>query len=161
MVKDLHQALDNLEMTYSQVIEISNSMTKDLLDPINKIIDSVGDNINSLSLDQLKDLMWKLQYKAYSLSEYKEKSALKAELAEAIQKEKVAMEFNGADGAVAIKNNVALLAASEEVVVQILYEGVSSQLKTKTDQLHRLVDCLKSILVARMQEAKLSINNIE
>ena len=161
MTKNLNEALDNLEMTYGQVADIADAMLKEILSPVTNLINIIGEDINSLSVDQLKEYMWKLQYKAYSLSEIKEKSLLKAELAEALQKEKFAMKFNEADGAAAVKNNIALIQTSEEIVVQALYESISSQLKTKVDQLHRMVDAIKSILVTRMQEAKLTISNVE
>ena len=161
MAKNLNEALDNLEMTYGQVADIADAMLKEILSPVTNLINVIGEDINSLSVDQLKEYMWKLQYKAYSLSEIKEKSLLKAELAEALQKEKFAMKFNEADGAAAVKNNIALIQTSEEIVVQALYESISSQLKTKVDQPHRMVDAIKSILVTRMQEAKLTISNVE
>ena len=161
MAKNLNEALDNLEMTYGQVADIADAMLKEILSPVTNLINVIGEDINSLSVDQLKEYMWKLQYKAYSLSEIKEKSLLKAELAEALQKEKFAMKFNEANGAAAVKNNIALIQTSEEIVVQALYESISSQLKTKVDQLHRMVDAIKSILVTRMQEAKLTISNVE
>ena len=79
MAKNIESALDQVELTYSEVIEIANQMLESILTPINDLISVIGEDINSLSLDQLKDLMWKLQYKAYVLSEVKEKSSLKAE----------------------------------------------------------------------------------
>lgn len=156
MAKDLNKSLDNVEMTYSQVAEIASSILEDILKPVDNIINVMGDDINSLSLDQLKDYMWKLQHKAYTLSEVKEKSLLKAELAEMIQKEKSANSYMQAEGTNEAKKSVALLESSEETVVQALYENISNQLKTKVDQIHRLVDCLKSIIMTRMQELKLS-----
>ena len=39
-------------------------------------------------------------------------------------------------------------------MVELLYELISNLLKTKLDELHRLTDTLKSILMSRMQEAK-------
>ena len=108
MAKNLNEALDNLEMTYGQVADIADAMLKEILSPVTNLINVIGEDINGLSVDQLKEYMWKLQYKAYSLSEIKEKSLLKAELAEALQKEKFAMKFNEADGAAAVKNNIAL-----------------------------------------------------
>ncbi len=156
MAKDLNKSLDNVEMTYSQVAEIASSILQDILKPVDNIINVMGDDINSLSLDQLKDYMWKLQHKAYTLSEVKEKSLLKAELAEMIQKEKSANSYMQAEGTNEAKKSVALLESSEETVVQALYENISNQLKTKVDQIHRLVDCLKSIIMTRMQELKLS-----
>lgn len=161
MAKDITKALDNVEMAYSQVAEIASSILEEILKPVDNIINVMGTDINSLSLDQLKDYMWKLQHKAYTLSEVKEKSLLKAELAEALQKEKFASRFNEADGAAAVKNNIALLESSEEVVVQALYENISNQLKTKVDQIHRMVNVIQSIIMTRMQEAKLSMSNLE
>lgn len=161
MAKNIESALDQVELTYGEVIEIANQMLEPILTPINDLISVIGEDINSLSLDQLKDLMWKLQYKAYVLSEVKEKSSLKAELAETIQKEKAAQRFMEVDGTAGAKANMALIDTSEETVVQLLYENVSSQLKTKLDQLHRLVNVIQSILMTRMQEAKLSISSME
>ena len=79
---------------------------------------------------------------------------MKAELSEALQKEKFATTFNGLDGSATVKEKIALVESSSETVSTVLYELVSSLLKSKVDQLHRLVDCLKSILMSRMQETK-------
>ena len=54
----------------------------------------------------------------------------------------------------AVKDKLALIATSGEVVSEALYNLVASLFKTKLDQVHRLVDALKSILVSRMQENK-------
>lgn len=161
MAKDLNKALDNLEMTYSNVIDIVNGMLYDILNPVNTLVEKIGDDINSLSLDELKDYMWKLQHSAYGLTEIKEKSQLKAELATALQKEKLAQKFMEAEGAAAVKNNVALIESSEEIVVEALYESIASQLKNKVDQVQRLVNVIQSILMTRMQELKITNNSIQ
>jgi len=161
MAKSLKEALDNVEMSYSQVAEVANSILEDILKPVDNLISVIGTDINSLSLDQLKDYLWKLQHKAYTLSEVKEKSILKAELAEMLQKEKSAKIYIEAEGTTNAKSSTALLESSQEIVVQALYENISNQLKTKVDQLHRMVDALKSIIMTRMQEAKLSMTNLE
>ena len=95
-----------------------------------------------------------LQLKAFEISEIKEKAALKAELAETLQKEKFAISFNGLEGSAAVKDKLALVETSAEIVTEALYNLVANLLKTKLDQLHRLVDALKSILMSRMQETK-------
>ena len=53
-----------------------------------------------------------------------------------------------------MKSNIATIAASAEVASEALYNLIANLLKNKVDQLHRLVDALKSILMSRMQEAK-------
>ena len=154
MEKKLETALTNVEMTYGELVEISNDMLKPLFDPINNIVSTISATVNSLSIDQIRDYILQLQLKAFEISETKEKAALKAELAEAIQKERFAVEFNSLDGSAAVKDKLALVATSSEVVSEALYNLVANLLKTKLDQLHRLVAALTSILMSRMSEAK-------
>lgn len=154
MTDKLSTALNNVETTYKELVEISNSMLDPILKPANEIVATVNAQINSLSIDQIRDFILQLQLKAFELAEIKEKAAMKAELSEAIQKEKFATTFNGLDGSAAAKEKIALVESSAETASTVLYELVSSLLKSKLDQLHRLVDCLKSILMSRMQETK-------
>jgi hypothetical protein len=107
-----------------------------------------------MSIDQIRDYILRIQLKAFEISEIKEKAALKAELAETLQKEKFAVSFNGLEGSAAVKDKLALVETSAEIVTEALYNLIANLLKTKLDQLHRLVDALKSILMSRMQETK-------
>lgn len=158
---DLTEALDNVEMTYSDVVNISNDMLSPLFTPINKLVQEVDSKINALTVEEIRDFMMRLQLRAYEISEIKDKSTLKASLAETLRKEKYAMMFNEAQGTAGTKDNTALLAASEEIVVEALYNLVANLLRTKLDQLHRLIATLSSILISRMQEAKMSMNGLE
>lgn len=154
MTDKLSAALDNVEITYKELIEISNSMLDPIFSPINKIVELINKNINSLTTSQIRDYILDLQLKAFEISEIKEKAAMKAELAEALQKEKFATSFNGLDGSAAVKEKLALVETSSEIVTEVLYSLISNLLKAKVDQLHRLVAALSSILMSRMQEAK-------
>ena len=150
----LEQALNNVEMTYGDLVGIANDMLNPLFQPINEIISSVNATINALSVDQIRDYILRLQLKAFEISEIKEKAALKAELAEILHKEHYAISFNGVDGTATARDKLATLATSSEAVAEALFNLISSLLKTKLDALHRLVDALKSILMSRMQETK-------
>lgn len=100
--------------------------------------------------------MLKLSFMSYTFGDVKEKSALKADCAEALRKEAYARKFNEADGNNAVRDNIALLETSDEIVVNSIHDLVSSLFKTKLDELHRVVATLQSILMSRMQEAKLA-----
>ena len=150
----LETALTNVETTYGDLVEIANGMLKPLFDPINNLVSVINSTVNALSIEQIRDYILQLQLKAFEISETKEKAALKAELAETLQKEKFAVSFNKLEGAAAVKDKLALVEASAETVSEALYNLVANLLKTKVDQLHRLVDALKSILMSRMQETK-------
>ena len=158
---DLNQALDAVEMVYGDIVAIANDMLSPLFDPINKLVGEVNSKINNYTVEEIRNFMMRLQLRAYEISETKEKSSLKAELSAALRKEKYAVIFNEAQGTAGTKDNTALLASSEETIVESLYNLVANLLRTKLDQLHRLVDALKSILMSKMQEAKLSMNNLE
>lgn len=150
----LEAALNNVEMSYSEVVFIANDSLKSILDPINDLVKMINAKSTSLSIDSLREYILQLQLKAFELSEIKEKSSLKAELSAALQKEAYAVQFNSMEGSAATKEKLAIAATSQEVIASALYNLVSNLLKTKLDQLHRLVDCLKSILMSRMQETK-------
>ena len=158
---NLNEALDKVEMAYGDVVSIANDMLAPLFDPINKLVEEINYRINNFTVEEIRNFMMRLQLRAYEISETKEKSSLKAELAQSLRKEKYALTFNEAQGTAGTKDNTALLAASEEIIVESLYNLVANLLKTKLDALHRLVDALKSILMSKMQEAKLSANALE
>ena len=161
MKPSLNEALENVEMVYRDIADMSNDVLSEMFEPINSLMDEIKNDINNLGVDQIRDYMIRLQLKAYEISETKDKSAVKAEIAEILQKEKLARSFNEAEGSAAVKEKQAILEASAETVSESLYNLVASLLKTKLDSLYRMVDTLKSILMSKMQEAKLSMNGIE
>lgn len=154
MDQKLKNALAEVESSYGDLVGIANDFLKATFDPIDDLVNQINCRINSLSIDQLREYLLLLQLKAYGISELKDKAALKAELAEILQKEHFAISFNGVDGSAAVKDKLATVATSAEIVTEALYTLIASLLKTKLDAIHRLVDVLKSILMSRMQEAK-------
>ena len=150
----LQEALNNLEITYHDLVEIADTMTSNIFKPIDELINILNTKVNSLPIDTIRDYLLQLQLKAFEISEIKEKSAMKAELATALQKEQFAVSFNGLEGSAAAKDKLATIATSAEQATEILYNLIASLFKTKLDQLHRLVAVLTSILMSRMSEAK-------
>ena len=162
MAKDgVYKALENVEMTYGDIVEIANDMTKDILEPTDTLVSDINHSLSALTVESIRDYIIRLQLRAYELSEIRERSALKAQCAEALKAEKHAKAFNAAEGSAAVKTNIALIESSEEIVVEALYEYIAGLFKTKLDQQHRLVAALQSVLISKMQEVKLSINGID
>ena len=154
MTNKLNDALANVECTYSNLIEIANTMLNPIIGPANEIINSLSKSIHNISIEQLRDYILQIQLKSFELSEIKEKSTLKADIAAALQKEQFAIQFNSVEGAAAVKDKIATVNTYDETVVTAVYNLAANLLKTKLDELHRMVDSLKSILMSRMQEAK-------
>ena len=156
----LTKALDNADLVYADLVSIADDIIKQYLWEIDGLI-GVATNQDNLSNDDIRNLMLKLSLKSYSFSEVKEKSVLKSECAEALRKEKYARKFNETDGTVAFKDNQALIDSTDEILAEAIYGLVASLFKTKSDEIHRVVDTLKSILVSRNMEAKLSQGLLE
>lgn len=155
MKVSLQQALDNTNTVYGQLVEIANDIIESYTTEVDTLINLALNNIENLTNDMIRDLMLKLSLKSYCFSEVKEKSSLKAECAETLRKEAFAKAFNGAEGSVGAKENTAIINTSDEILVESIYTLVSSLFKTKLDEVHRVVDTLKTILMSRMSEAKL------
>ena len=154
MAKDLNKALEAVEMTYTQIKDIADNMLVGPFEEPNRIIESIQYNVESMSIDMLRDYILRLQLVVYSLSELRDRSGVKANCAEAIRKEAYAASYIGQEGTAGVKDSNTTLAISENIVAQCLYDLVASLVKTKVDQIHRMIDSLKSILMSRMQEAK-------
>ena len=156
----LNEALDNVEMTYQELNSIAKDITADFFEPVDALVDELK-NVNELTNDDIRNYMIKLALSSYSLVEVKEKSALKAECSEALRKEAFARNYSEAEGTASAKENTAMLNTSPEMVSEALFNLVSNLFKSKVDQIHRLIDALKSILMSRNMEAKLTTNVID
>lgn len=161
MARNLDIALDNVEMTYKDAIEIANDMCSKFFKEINDFINDLQNKINTLNMEDIRLSIIHLSLKSFSLSDVKEKTLLKQEIAETLRKEKYSQIFNSTDGSVAVRENTAIIQSSEEIVTELIYDYVASAFKTKVDEIHRIVDSLKSILMSKMQELKITNSNME
>lgn len=164
MNNKLEQALNKVELTYQDIVEIANSLVADYTRELDLLIDDINNNIEKLSNDNLRERMLKLSIKAYSLGDVKERAAIKAECAEIIKKEAYAISFNNTEGSVAAKDNTSTLNISTEIVSECIYRLVANLFKIKLDEVRRLIDTLKTVLMSRLSEMKMSsavINQVE
>ena len=83
MAKDLNKALEAVEMTYGQIKEIADSMLAGPFEEPNRIVEMIQFNIESMSIEMLRDSILRLQLAVYSLSELRDRSGIKAVCAEA------------------------------------------------------------------------------
>lgn len=156
MTTDLQQALDNTEVVYRNIVEIANKIVAEATKEVDDLINEAMDNVDNMTNESIRVLLIKLSLLSFNFSDIKEKSALKAECAETLRKEAYAVAFNSSIGSVASKENQATITISKEIMVEAIYNMVASLFKTKSDETHRVVDALKSVLMSRMAEAKLT-----
>lgn len=156
MKNGVSAALDAVDMAYDDLIIIANDILKEVTGDLDEMMHSAYADVEVLSNEAIRQLMLKLSLRSYSFSEIKEKSIFKATLSETLRKEAYAKNFNAAEGTVAVRENNAILNTSDEILAEEIYTLVSSLFKTKLDEIHRVVAALQSVLMSRMQEAKLS-----
>ena len=156
MTKNIQEALENVGMVYSDLVDIANDMLKDAAGDIDALLEPVLDKVETISNDELRVVMTKLSIRAFSFCEIKEKAAFKSSIAEILRKEKYATNFGAAEGSVAAKENAATLQTSAEILAEQIYDLVADLFKVKLDSIYRVVDVIKTVLTTRVNEAKLT-----
>lgn len=161
MNTNVSKALTSIDVVYDDLIEVANDIFKETTGEVDAIMANAYNNIENMPNDAIRDLLLRLSLKSYTFSEIKEKAAFKAILGEVLRKEVYARNFNGGEGTVAVRENNAILSSGAEIIAEEIYSLVAGMLKTKLDEIHRVVDTLKSVLMSRMQEAKLASVDIQ
>ena len=158
---DVQAALDAVDMTYSELIDIVDDTRKSVMEDCDLLIEDVSNNIQDMSNEKIRDTLMRLSLKSYYLASIKDKSAFKASLAETIRKEAYAKAFGNAVGTVAQKDGQALLDTSSQAVAEKIHDLMADLFKSSTDEIHRTIDVLKTVLMSRLSEAKLVSNDVQ
>jgi len=151
-------AMNSVYDIYNDMNSLAKDIVKEYTSPIDILVKQVKEDINNLTNEDIRRLELKLSLLAYDLGELKDKTNIAAEVAEIVQDEAQATAWNTAEGNNEQRKNTALLSVNKEKVVSKLYKLVASQIKTKLDETHRIVDTLKSILISRASDRKLTDN---
>ena len=156
--QNLAEGMADIQTIYNSLNSQAKEIVKNYTKQIDDLIKSVGDDINNLSNEAIRNIELQLSLMAYDLGELKDKTCIAAEIAEIVQDETEAEAWNTAAGNNEQRKNIAILASSKEKAIAKLYKLVASQIKTKLDEAHRVVDTLKSILISRASDRKLTDN---
>ena len=161
MTLSVAKALESVDKTYDDLIEVANDIFESTTKEIDELMIGAYNDIEKMSNDAIRDLMLRLSLKSYTFSEIKEKSAFKATLGEVTRKEHYAEMFNSSEGTVAVRENTATIQTGEWILAEEIFTLVANMLKTKLDEIHRVVNTLQTVLMTRMQEAKLTTVDIQ
>ena len=156
MKEGFQKALDMVDMTYDQLHKIADDMVKSFSEESDTIISNMSKEIENTSNDELREVLFQLSLRAYRLGDIKDKTSFKADIAKTLRQHKYASSFNESEGTVAVRENKAFIESAEQLLVEGLHDLMSSMLRTKLDEIHRVVDTIKMILTTRLSEAKLS-----
>lgn len=154
MKSSLKEALEVVDETYDELHEIAKKIISEYSEEVDDIIKKAN-SVKDMSDAQIRNLITLLSLKSYSLSEAKENSIMKLACAVAERKSKYSEAYKKAEGTQGDKNSEAQSETVFETLAESVYDLVASMLKSKIDEVHRIVDALKSNLMSRMAEAKL------
>ena len=140
---------------YKQLSQIGKDLVSKTSEELDKTIKQLENNIENIQDSDLKKYLLKLSVQIYALGDKVEHADFKRDCANAILKETIATEFNSASGAVAAKQNTALLNTSQEMAVNLLYNLVADNLKTKLQLAQKVLDSIKSVMISRNAEQKI------
>lgn len=157
-IENLNQQMDAVQDIYSSLNSQAKEIVKEYTQELDRIINNVSKNINNLSNEDIRRYQLQLSLAAYDLGELKDKTNMASEIADVLQEETQATAWNTSEGNNEQRKNNAILASSKEKAVAKLYKLVASQIKTKLDEVHRIVATLQSILISRASDRKLTDN---
>ncbi len=157
-LSSLNEGMDNVQNIYNALNSQAKVIVKEYTKAMDDLIKKINLEANNLSNEELRRIELKLSLLSYDLGELKDKTNIASEVADILQDETIANEYNAATGTIEQRKNTAILNSSKEKAIAKLYKLVASQIKTKLDEAHRIVDCIKSILISRASDRKLTDN---
>lgn len=158
MTIDITDAKNAADKMHKYMSEIAGDVVGKYSAPLDAIVKKLSSNVETCSNEELRSTMISLGIETYNLAMHKENSELKDACANALYKESVATSFNSTAGTVESRKNQSIIDSMNSQAVSILYSSVSSILRTKLDEAHRLANIISGILISRASDAKLTYN---
>lgn len=155
MTIDIKDASNNVTEMYNQLKPIVDSVVAKNAKNIDDIIKKIRKDLSSLTNSDLQNYMLQLSIETYYFSQIKDMSALKQECALALLNESKADVYNSSEGTQGYRSNQAIIQTLDKQAVNLLYTAVSSNMKSKLDEAHRMVNILSNVLISKNAEAKL------
>lgn len=151
---NIDQAKLEADTLSNDLAGVVGSLTKKMTGELDTLIAKLSSGIDTLTNNELRDIMARISVEAYYIGIAKEQTSLKDACAEALYKEGLAKSYSLTQGAVEAKKQQAVLDTIDKQAVSILYSTVASLLKTKLDEAHRIVSAVNGVLISRASDAK-------
>lgn len=124
---------------------------------IDKIRVFLEDGVEQLTLQELNNIMLRISTYNYFLATRLEKAGIKSSVAQAIRDEAYNKAYREQlSGTVAQRTAVASESIVDEEVINIVYNRLYKALKSKYDSTIRLIEGLRKIITAKVEEMKLA-----
>lgn len=148
----LNQAiLENSKIIEDIVFDIVKQYTEPL-DNIMRTCRTIFNSNDTISNQELEDLLSQLPTTLYFVNEGQERIGLKQDVAEMVKKEKYNIARDKATGTIADKNNTAEGATLNEALNQVIYQRSYKMIRSKVEMGQEMINSLKRIFDARMMD---------
>ena len=151
---NIERANKDLTEMYNQLKPIVDSVVQKQSKEIDNIIERIKKS-SELNNKEIQGLILQLSIETYYFSHIKDMSVLKQECATALMKEGQANSFNSTVGTQTVRQNQSIIDSLDKQAVNMLYNAVANNMKSKLDEAHRMINVLTNLLISKNAEAKL------
>lgn len=155
--------IDTVEINSNMLDEVVDKVCEPYLKELNSYIDNLkriasDDKYTDLSLSELSQSLVFISGSLYSLVGAINKVALRSSVATALKDEAYSKHYNseGNTGTISDKKSKALLAVTNETVIETVYKNCYNKLKTSYEAGQECYGGLKKICNIRVSEANLT-----
>lgn len=161
MTTDFDGANKDVTTLYKQISPMVEEIISKHSKDVDVIITKIKSNLTNLTNKELQNYILELSVEAYYLANTKDLSILKQECALTLMKESQANIYNGTAGTQATRNNQSIIDTGDKQCVTMLYNAVSNRMKSKLDEVHRMIGVLTNVLISKNAEAKIRGGNVD
>ena len=158
-----NKLIENVELNSEMLDEVVDKVCEPYLKELNSYIDNLkqiasDDKYTDLSLSELSQSLVFISGSLYSLVGAINKVALRSSVATALKDEAYSKHYNseGNTGTISDKKSKALLAVTNETVIETVYKNCYNRLKTSYEAGQECYGGLKKICNIRVSEANLT-----
>ena len=151
----------SVEQNSEQLNAILDDLVKEYTDAMDEYIDKIRvfleAGVEQLTLEELNNIMLRISTYNYFLAGRLEKAGIKSSVAQAVRDEAYNKAYrNHITGTVEHKKAIANESIVDEEVINIIYGRLYKLLKSKYDSAVRLIEGLRKIITAKVEEMKLA-----
>ena len=154
---NINNAIKDVSDVYKNLKEIVDGVVKKHSNGIDMIfaeIKKYSDKLELLPNKEIIGWMLRLQIAEYEFSAKKDDAQLMQECSAILTKVTQASIYALSDGTQSARSNKALIDTQDKQLVTAVYNAVSSNMKTKLDECHRMMNLLNSVLISNNAEAR-------
>ena len=149
------QIKENSKIIEDIVYDITRQYTKPL-DDIMVICRQIFTSNDKITNEEIEDLLTQLPTALYFVNEGQEFVGLKEDVAKMVKMEKYNEARKKAAGTVADKNTEAEIQSLNEALNQVIYQRSYKMIKSKVEMGQEMINSLKRVFDARMNDLELS-----